>query len=233
MAYLILLLSIAFAAAPIFSGPFTGYDPADFPVQIARNAIQPASWAFSIWGLIYGWLILHGTFGAFARNAHPAWARPRLPLAIALAVGAIWLALALTDAMTATLAILIMAVTALAAFLRADTSADFWLLSTPLALFAGWLTAASGVSLGMVVAGYGLLSNTGAALALMAVILAIAIAVQSRQPKQPLYAAAVVWALVGIAAANGGEVPIVTGAALIGALGLAATALWLARRSRP
>ena len=39
MAYLILLLSIAFAAAPIFSGPFTGYDPADFPVQIARNVI--------------------------------------------------------------------------------------------------------------------------------------------------------------------------------------------------
>jgi hypothetical protein len=224
MAYLILILSIAFAAAPIFSAPFTGYDPSAFPVLIARNFIQPAGWAFSIWGLIYGWLILHAVFGVLKRRHDPDWTATRLPLSVALAVGTAWLALALFDPFTATIAILIMAAAATAALLRADTQTDRWLLSAPVALFAGWLTAASGVSLGVMIAGYGLLTNTATALVILMAVLAFAAWVQSRKPGQPLYSAAVAWALIGVAGANGAEVPVVTSAALIGAAALAALA---------
>lgn len=230
MAYIILVLTIAFAAAPIFSAPFTGYDPAAFPVQIARNAIQPAGWAFSIWGLIYVWLIVHAGFGAFARSGDPAWRPVRPALAISLAIGTAWLALALFDPITATLAIVVMAAGALWAILQADTSRDRWLLSAPLALYAGWLTAAAGVSLSVLVSGYGLLPNTISALVFLGLVLAVAAAVQARRPRQPLYSAAVIWALIGVAAANGTELPLITAAALFGAVGLTVFAWRLARR---
>ena len=40
-----------------------GYDPGQFPVVIARPSIQPAGYAFAIWGLIYAWLMAHAGFG--------------------------------------------------------------------------------------------------------------------------------------------------------------------------
>ena len=74
------------------------------------------------------------------------------------------------------------------------------------------------------IAGYGLLTNTATALVILAAVLAFAAWVQSRKPGQPLYSAAVAWALIGVAGANGAEVPVVTAAALIGAAALAALA---------
>ena len=57
---------LAFAISPLIVDPFTGYDPSAFPVLIERHPIQPAGWAFSIWGLIYVWLVAHGLFGILA-----------------------------------------------------------------------------------------------------------------------------------------------------------------------
>ncbi len=61
-----------------------------------------------------------------------------------------------------------MAIAALAAFLRADPDRDRWMLSAPTAILAGWLTAASAVSTGVTLAGYGWLSDTAAAGAMLA-----------------------------------------------------------------
>lgn len=224
-AFLILLATLAFAVAPYLSAPFTGYDPAVFPVRIERPAVQPAGYAFAIWGLIYLGLIAHAAFGLFARADHPDWQRPRLPLLTALVLGSGWIALALFDPFIATAVILLMALAAIVAFLRADTGRDFWLLSAPLALFAGWLTAASAVSVGVLVAGYGLLSNSAAALVMIAIAVGLALLIQRRNPRQPLYSAAVVWALIGIAVANGAALPVVTGAAVLAALIVGAMAL--------
>ena len=144
-ALILVLVTIAFGLAPLVTPPFTGYDPSLFPVQIGRPAIQPAGYAFAIWSVIYLWLIVHAVGGAWRRADHPAWMPTRLPLMLAIGVGTVWLWIAGQSAVLGTVTIWIMAVAALTAFLRAPTEPDRWLLSGPLAIFAGWLTAAAAV----------------------------------------------------------------------------------------
>lgn len=224
-AALLLIATLAFGVAPFVTPPFAGYDPAAFPLRIDRPAVQPAGWAFSIWGLIYPALVIHAGFGLFARATDPAWDRPRLPLTLATLLGAAWLSIAPASPVWATLVLGAMAVAAILAFRRADTTRDRWLLSAPLGLFAGWVSAAAAVSLGVVVAGWGLAGNTQAAIAMLALVLMLSVTTQRRQPGMPSYGAAVIWALAGIAAANGTEEPIVTGAAVLVAAALALV-LW-------
>lgn len=219
----LLLATLAFGAAPLLTPPFTGYDPAQFPVVIDRPSIQPAGYAFSIWSVIYLWLIAHAVLGLWKHAENPVWDRPRLPLTIAIALGAAWLSLANAAPITATVAIWIMAATALAAFLRATTDTDRWLVSAPAAIFAGWLSAAAAVSTGVVIAGYGLLTDTASALAMLALILALAITVQTRKPAMPLYGLTVIWALFGVVAVNWTANPTVAYAALAGMAAMAAT----------
>ena len=227
---LLFLATITFVIAPAFTPPFRGYDPALFPVQIDRPAIQPAGYAFAIWGLIYLWLILHAGFGLVKRRDSTVWARPVWPTIGAVALGTVWLAIATSAPITATIAILIMAALAATAFLRADLTCDPWLLAAPLAIFAGWVTAASAVSLGVMIAGYGLLSNTGAALAMLALVLPIASAIQSHRAKMPIYGVTVSWAIIGVFVTNQGLNNIVAATAGLGALFIAGITLWLARR---
>ncbi|MFN6925214.1 MAG: hypothetical protein ACK4P8_06160 [Tabrizicola sp.] len=217
-ALILLAATLAFGLAPFVTPPFTGYDPALFPVQIGRPFIQPAGYAFAIWSLIYAWLILHAVFGLMQRADHPAWAPTRLPLTLAVLVGSGWLWIAGTSATWGTVTIWIMAFAALTAFLRSPTEPDRWLLSAPTAIFAGWLTAAAAVSTGVLIAGYGILSNTGSALGMLALVLLLAIAVQSRKPGMPIYGLTVIWALGGVVAANWGTQMAVAWAAAGGAL---------------
>ncbi|MBP9185000.1 MAG: hypothetical protein KBF78_17830, partial [Fuscovulum sp.] len=149
-----LLVAVAvFGLAPLVTPPFTGYDPAQFPVPIARPSIQPAGYAFAIWSLIYLWLAAHAAFGLWQRRDDPAWDRVRLPLALAALIGAAWLSIAGASAIWGTITIWPMALAALLAFLRADPVRDRWLLSGATAILAGWLTAAAAVSTGVTLAG--------------------------------------------------------------------------------
>jgi len=215
---LLILATVAFAIAPALTPPFTGYDPSMFPVRIERPSIQPAGYAFAIWGLIYLWLSVHAVFGIALRRSDPAWDAPRLPLIIAVAAGAVWLAIANVAPLSATVGIWIMQMAALTAFLRADPATDRWLLSAPLAIFAGWLTAAAAVSTGVVIAGYGLMSDTVSALAMLALVLAITLIAQTRRPQMPVYGLTVIWALGGVIAVNWAANPTVAYAAVAGAL---------------
>ena len=205
----LLLATLAFGLAPALTPPFRGYDPSTFPVLIERPAIQPDGYAFSIWGVIYLWLILHAVFGIWKRRDDPAFVRAAKPLIVALLFGTVWLAIALAAPITATLAIIVMAGFALRAFLIADPDQDRWLLSAPLAIFAGWLTAAASVSTGVVLAGYGLLTDTGAAIAMLLIVLAIAIAVQSKRRSMPVDGATVVWAIIAVGVVNWADKPTV------------------------
>ena len=220
----------AFGIAPFVTPPFTGYDPAIFPVNIPRPAIQPAGYAFAIWGVIYVWLGVHGIAGLFARADHPAWQAHRIYLALSVLLGAGWLAIAPFYPILATVVILIMAATAIAAFLIAPATPDRWLLSAPLAIYAGWVTAACAVSTGVVLAGYGWLSDTASALGMLGLVLIGAIFVQSRKAAMPVYGAAVVWAIVGIVVVNWGDNATVAYAAVVGALAMAGATAVLARQ---
>ena len=227
--WLVLLAAVAFFVAPFVSPPFTGYEPGMFPVVIDRPYIQPAGYAFSIWGLIYTWLAIHAVFGLVKRADDPAWDATRLPLAGSALMGAVWLAIAGVAPLTATVVIWLMLGLALVALMRADPARDRWLLVAPIAIYAGWLTAAAAVSLGVVLAGYGWLSNLASAIAMLALVLAIAVTVQMRKRGVLEYGATVIWALVGVIAANWGDARMVAYVACAGIVVMAGT-LMLARR---
>lgn len=230
-ALILALATLAFAVAPLITPPFTGYEPGQFPVEIARPAVQPAGYAFAIWSLIYLWLILHAGFGLWQRASDPAWARVRAPLTLAVVLGTVWLAIAKANPPLATAVIWVMALAALAAFLLAPTGRDRWLLSAPTAIFAGWLTAAAAVSTGVVIAGHGVLSNTASALAMLGLVLVLALVVQFRKAAMPVYGLTVVWALVGVVVANRADNLPVAGAAAGGAVIMLAALAWLWRRA--
>jgi hypothetical protein len=219
----LLLAILAMVAAPALTPAFTGYDPGTFPVRIDRPAIQPAGYAFSIWGLIYLWLLAHAAFGLLKRRNDPTFLRPALPLLVSGLLGSVWLAIASSAPLLATFVILVMGGLALLAYLRADQTQDRWLLAAPLAIYAGWLTAACGVSVGVILAGYGVLSNTGSALVMLAVVIGVALVVQARRPAMPVYGATVVWAAIGVIVANWADTQTV---ALTAAAGAVILALW-------
>lgn len=227
----LVLAALAFVAAPALTPPFTGYDPGLFPVRVERPSIQPAGYAFAIWGLIYGWLLVHAGFGLLRRRDDPAFVRVALTLLLASVLGAVWLAIATTAPLLAEAAILLMAAFALIAYLRADPVQDRWLLAAPTAIFAGWLTAASAVSTGVLLAGYGVLTDTASALLMLAVVLGVALTVQTRRPTMPVYGATVVWAIVGVIAVNWGANPTVAYAAIAGAAIMTLTTLALLLRA--
>lgn len=223
-ALLLLIVTAAFGAAPFVTPPFTGYDPTLFPVQIARPSIQPAGYAFSIWGLIYLWLAFHAIASLWKHRKNPVWDRTRLPLIIAIGLGSIWLSIAPIAPIAATVVIWIMAATSILALLRSDTETDRWPLSAPIAILAGWLSAAAAVSTGVVIAGYGWLSDTTTAALMIAITLALATWTQRQKPRMPVYGLTVIWALIGITVANAGLNPTI---AILAGIGIALMALTL------
>lgn len=229
-AALVALAALAFALSPLVVTGFEGFAPGQFPVPQNDPPAQPAGWAFSIWSLIYVWLIAGAVYGLWKRAQAPGWDAARWPLFLSLVLGAAWLPVAQAAPLWATLMIWAMLVTALWALMAAARQDRLW-LQAPIALYAGWLTAAACVALALVLAGYGLLSAQAAALAALALALVIAATVLVVRPDTPAYAAAVIWALIGVAAANAAPANLpVLGLSLAGIAGLAALA-WARRRA--
>jgi hypothetical protein len=198
----ILVLSIAFAISPAITAPFSGFTPDQLPNPQIDPPIQPEGYAFAIWGLIYTWLIVSAVLGLWKRADAGDWHAARLPLAISLAVGVPWLAIANASAIWATITIIIMALGAITALIRAPY-VDRWWFQAPVGIYAGWLTAASWVSIGTTAAGHGLITGSfGWAFAGILGALFSALAVYKMRAA-PEYLLTVIWALVGVVVANG------------------------------
>ncbi|WP_308421077.1 hypothetical protein [Frigidibacter albus] len=223
-AILLFSAAVAFVTAPLLVPSFGGFNPAAFPYPPIDPPVQPAGYAFGIWGLLYVWLLAHACFGLLKRADHPAWDGPRWPLFASLGLGAIWLETAVTMPVVAVVLIWVMTAAAVMALLRTPAAPDRWLLRAPIAAYAGWLTAAAGVGTGVALTGYGIWSPVAVALAMLALILGLAMAVQLRS-QAPEYGAAVLWALIGVLAANLTSAPVVAIAALVGG-GIVAAAVW-------
>jgi len=227
-AILTLLLTATFVLSPLVTPPFAGFTADQLPIPQVDPPVQPAGYAFSIWGLIYVWLSVSALFGLFARGDDPDWDVPRIPLIVSLAVGTPWLWIATVSPVWATVTIFVMLLTAIAA-LTQSPSRDIWLFRVPVGLYAGWLTAAAFVSLGSTLAGYGIgLDQVGWAYACIAMALIVALAVQARMGDAPAYGLAVIWALVGIVVVNVPELPWV---ALTAAAGAAIVSADILRRA--
>jgi len=222
LATAVAVATLTFALSPLATTGFNGFTPAQFPVPQLDPPVQPAGYAFSIWGVIYLWLIIGAGYGLLRAAGDPDWQAMRWPLAISLIIGTFWIAAANVTPILATVMIVVMAVAAITAMLRAGQSRP-WMQVRPVALYAGWLTAASGVAIGVLLGGYAVLSSQGAALLCLALVLVAALAVQSARPREWGYPAAIVWALVGVIVANlpGPNLPVIA----LATLGIAALTL--------
>ena len=148
LALSVLAAAIAFAMSPWLSGGFAGFSPAQFPVKQDFWPVQPAGWAFSIWGVIYTWLIFGAVWGLINAPHNPNWRPMRQLLLVSLGVGAFWVMAANASPVLATFMIVAMAVLAITAMMRAGLENPAWQVR-PVALYAGWLTAATGVGAGV------------------------------------------------------------------------------------
>lgn len=201
LAIAVVVAAVAFALSPFLTRGFAGYRPEQFPVVLDFWPVQPAGWAFSIWGLIYIWLIAGALWGAYNAPRDRHWQKMRVPLLASLVLGVFWIAAANAAPILATLMIFAMAACAIFAMLRAGDDDRIWQVR-PVALYAGWLTAATGVGTGVVLGGYGVLTAQAAALSMLVIVLLVALTVQSFRPAEWAYPAAIKWALCGVIAAN-------------------------------
>lgn len=202
MPVIVLLLAVAFAASPLWVPGFGGFDADQFPVPQIDPPVQPEGYAFAIWGVIFLWLIVGAGFGVWKRWHAPHWAEMRLPLALSLAVGAVWLPVAVRSPVWATVLIWVMLATALWALWRAPRQ-DAWAAAWPVGLYAGWLSAASCVAIGLLLAGYDVLDQGAAAWVMVSVAIVLAWAVQWALGHAPTYGIAAIWALIAVAVQNG------------------------------
>ena len=227
-AFLTVLFTATFVGSSFFSS-FSGFESSQLPIPQIDPPIQPAGYAFAIWGLIYGWLIVSAVFGIWKRGTDPAWNTMRTPLIISLALGTPWLWVATQSAIAATALIFAMAVPAILAMLRAPRD-DRWLARKPVSIYAGWLTAASFVSLGSTMAGYGIvLGSLGWAYLGIILALIVTLSVQIKAPYARAYGLTVVWALIGIIIANG-----MNGVTALSAVGIVAIlSVWTYQFSIP
>ena len=217
IAILCFVLSLTFAASPLLVPDFGGFDADQFPIPQEDPPVQPAGYAFAIWGVIYGWLILGLGWGLLKKPRGQQWHDMRKPLAVSLALGTAWLAVAVASPVWASVLIWMMLLTALGALFLAPVEDKAW-AAWPVGLYAGWLSAASCVSLGLLAAGYGLLDETTAALAFVGLAIVIGGFVQGALGRTPTYGIAVIWALVAVVVQNIDTTPMVAYLAGGGAL---------------
>ncbi|TCO70953.1 hypothetical protein [Rhodovulum euryhalinum] len=217
-AALVFIATVFFVISPLMSGGFSGFEPGQFPVPQDDPPVQPAGYAFSIWGLIYVWLLVSAGVGLFKRARDEAWEPARLPLILSLAPGAAWIGVAQLSPIWASVLLWWMLAMALWALARTPFT-DRWTCQAPIAVYAGWLTAASWVSVGLLGAGYGLLFGpvVWALIALAGALVTGALVLVSLD-RAPEYGGALIWALVGVIVANATTTPLVAFAAIAGAV---------------
>ncbi len=224
-AILLFTAAMAFAMSPLLSTGFNGFAPDQFPVPQIDPPVQPAGYAFSIWGLIYVMLLAGSSYGLLKRADDAGWATYRWPLMFSLVIGAAWIPVAGFSPFWATILIWLMLIGAIWALMVVPRADRIW-LRTPIALYAGWLTAASCVALGLMLAGHGVVGDRTVALMCLALALVIAVVVQSIRTDSPEYAGAVIWALAAVAVSNFSPLNIAVATLSVTGIGILMVVAW-------
>lgn len=213
-----------------------GLAPAEFAAA-GDSTVRAASYAFSIWGLIYAGLLAYGVY-----QLVPGWAddaalkRFGWPSAISMFAISAWLVAAGADWRWATVALISLAALALILPLlsapRFHRQRDALLIATPLALLAGWLTIATGLNAVTVLTAEGFVDAAQASLFAVgglttSVAVAAFVTVRSGSIAYPL---PVIWGLIAVFVAEQSHRPEAAWLALASALILAAIAASLLLR---
>ena len=225
-AWAVLIAAVAFVVSPFVTEGFAGFRPDQFPIPQDNAPVQPSGYAFSIWSVIYLWLLVSAAIGIWKHRDDPEWEAARLPLILSLAIGAFWIKVATLSVIWATVLIWAMLVTAIWAVIAGRGIKPAWEFSLPVGLYAGWLTAASCVSIGLLGAGYGIGGSAAMwALLMVSVAMLLGVLVQRKAFGIWTYALALAWALVGIMVRNGTETLPVTLFSLVGVVAISGLAL--------
>ena len=202
----LLLVSIAFAAMPFFVD-FSGYDPDMYPIPQVAPPAQPAGYAFSIWGVIYLWLLVSAAIGLWRYADDKTRRNARLPLLVSLIIGTSWLPLSANNPVAALILILGMLFPALIALVRAPDDAR-WTFKAPIALYTGWLAAATFVTIALVAAGYGILFDANAwAIIVIPAATVFSAVILMQVAAIPEFGVAVTWALIALVTKQGLSTP--------------------------
>jgi hypothetical protein len=235
--YLVLAAAVVQIVYPYFVNPFRdgaqplrGNDP---------SQIEPAGYAFAIWGPIYLLAVVYAIWQLTPSGRATPETTRIAPLAIMLYAGSsVWLAAAQYGPLWPTMPVLaIMAVCAVLALkLGTDVPNPSWqqvlCLILPFGLYAGWTVCATFVNVAEVAPAYGFtrfgLSVSGyAVLSLAALTVLVGLILQLTQGNLA-FAGTVAWALIGIIVAAwtrpvDNTVPVAAGVALAAIIILAAT----------
>ncbi len=214
--------------------------------------VVPADYAFSIWALIFLLCLAYAAYGALPANREsPLLRRVGWFSAGAFLFNGLWeILFPARQILLAQAIIVAIFICAAVAYLRiarsgrgGSSAAEQWLVTLPLGLLFGWITAATLVSFATTFVALGLLDGgiseaiLGAALLLTGGLVASAVllAGESAPPQGYLaYAAAVLWALVAVVVNQYDASVLTTIAALVAAVpvALAVTGKLLGRSGR-
>lgn len=215
-----------------------GLSPAEF-ANNGASTVRAASYAFSIWGVIYAGLLIYAVYQLVTGWAEEdTLRRYSWPSVVSmLAIGA-WLAAAGADWRWTTVALIILAATVLIVPLTAApkpaTARDTLLVVTPLALLAGWLTIACALNTVTVLTSEGFVAEDHATWWALggitaAVLVALYVTIKSRQLAYPI---PIVWGLAAVFVAEQTHRPNVAWFAVGAAVLLAIVAVWRALTPR-
>lgn len=214
-------LNLLLAAGQIILPPLlfaSGFNAAtaDVPVVADPNPATPAGYAFAVWGAIYLGAAIYAVVQVLPRHrADPLFRAIGWFTIIGYACCCAWLYAARFGPVWLTVPLIFVMLLSLGrAFVLAansfysEKSLKYLLTVTPLALYVGWLSAATFVNAADVLPGYGFsrfglgAEGYGRLTVLLAAGTALAFALRTNA--FPVYIGTVIWALVGIIVANGG-----------------------------
>lgn len=208
---LVVIAAVAQIVMPALVNPFRD---GNNPVRASEpSQIEPAGYAFSIWGSIYLLAVGYAIWQLTPSGRTDPMTVRIAPLAIALYVGSsLWLFAAKYGPIWATMPILaVMAACACAiligAFATPGLSAwRWWSIALPFGLYAGWALCATFVNIAEVAPAYGFnrfgLSTSAYAVLSIAAATVLAAIVLSLCDSEYTFAAAIIWALAAIVVAN-------------------------------
>jgi hypothetical protein len=194
----------------------------------------PAGYVFAIWGLIYVGLIAFSLFQA-AGSAPSRLAGLRPVYVFSAVANVAWLWFWHHQALTASLAVMLMLLVSLAVARRTltvappGTRAEFWCVDVPFRLYLAWISIATLANLAVVIVyargGTGPELATGVSLVMLAAASGIA-GFAYRALRDPIFLVVISWAALGIALRHGqpmlvsGPAMLVAALAGLGAIGI-------------
>ena len=228
---------IAIGASFLQATGALGLTPAEF-ANAGASTVRAASYAFAIWGLIYAGLLIYAVY-----QLVPGWADDNVlrrfgwPSALAMLAIGVWLVAAGANWRWATVVLIALAALALIVPLASGSQSirrrDAFLVVTPLALLAGWLTIATALNAVTILTAEGFVQQTLAtwwAIGAIAVPAAVAVFVLLRSDALA-YPLPLIWGLIAVFAAERDHRPEAAWFAAACAALLAILLVWRAARA--